>query len=223
MARPVLEVRDLWASDGVGSCEGVWFAVRRGEVLAVVGSRGDGLEVLADCLALSQAPSSGSILLHGVDVAGSTGDRRQALLERAIRVVRPLQQVGVPGPLPIQHECGGSATGPPPAPGGAADVVVVEVIGSGAVALGSGPTVAGDSTGCGGIDSGEVARLRGALQCRSAPAAVVLTDRLAVAAAVADAVVMLDHGVVVDHGAVAHVLAGAGRRDDAPGVSRRSA
>jgi len=90
MARPVLEVRALWVGDGPdAACRGVSLAVQPGQVVAVLGAEGAGKSQLLRCIGLDFPPASGTVLLHGVDVTGSSGDRRRELRARAIELVHP--------------------------------------------------------------------------------------------------------------------------------------
>ena len=90
MARPVLEVRELWVGEGpAAACRGVSLAVGPGQVVAVLGTEGAGKSQLLRCIGLDFPPTSGTVLLHGVDVTGSTGDRRRELRARAIELVHP--------------------------------------------------------------------------------------------------------------------------------------
>ncbi len=87
---PALEVRGLGKSFPIGglfsrhavrALHGVDLTIGRGEIVALVGESGSGKSTLARCVARLEKPSSGAILLDGVDVL--TRDRFQA--SRAFR------------------------------------------------------------------------------------------------------------------------------------------
>ena len=87
---PALEVRGLGKSfpigglfsrDSVRALQGVDLTIGRGEIVALVGESGSGKSTLARCVARLEKPSSGEILIDGVDVLKR--DRFQA--SRAFR------------------------------------------------------------------------------------------------------------------------------------------
>lgn len=87
---PALEVRGLGKSfpigglfsrDSVRALHGVDLTIGRGEIVALVGESGSGKSTLARCVARLEKPSSGQILIDGVDVLKR--DRFQA--SRAFR------------------------------------------------------------------------------------------------------------------------------------------
>jgi len=74
---PLLEVRDLgvvfpvgggWRPKKLHALAGVSFAVDRGEILAVVGESGSGKSTIGRAVTRLVEPTSGSVLLEGVDV-----------------------------------------------------------------------------------------------------------------------------------------------------------
>jgi peptide/nickel transport system ATP-binding protein len=74
---PALEVRGLGKSFPIGglfsrqavrALHGVDLSIGRGEIVALVGESGSGKSTLARCVARLEKPSSGAILLDGVDV-----------------------------------------------------------------------------------------------------------------------------------------------------------
>lgn len=219
MARPVLEVRDLWAQrGGAPACRGVGLRAEPGEVVALVGGPGAGKSSLLACLALELPVTAGSILLHGVDIAGADDDRRAALRSRVIDLVRvgpaaaePVGSRGVP-----RRVRGPGHVALAAALGGSYDVVLVDGAfdadgadqdGGDASGTSPGGTAAGDA-----LAARQVELMYALLRRRSArpPAVVVASRNLAAVAAVADTVTVLAEGVVIDRGPVAHVL-GAGR------------
>lgn len=208
MARPVLEVRDLWAQRGtLATCRGVDVRVAAGEIAALVGPEDAGASTVLDCMALDLVPMAGAVLVHGVDVTGADPLRRAELRRRILAHVR--LRAGEPAGVRAETALTTALEGP-------ADVVLFD----GAFEM------AEDGEGS---EADAVARqvdlfydlLR---RRRRRPPAVVLASRnLAAVAAVADTVSMMERGVVVDRGPVAHVL-GAGRWRQATGTrSLRSA
>jgi thiamine transport system ATP-binding protein len=76
-SEPVLEVERLaTAWDGVPVLREVSFALRPRELLALLGPNGSGKTTLLRCLAGFERPTSGRILLDGVDLAGRPAHRR---------------------------------------------------------------------------------------------------------------------------------------------------
>jgi simple sugar transport system ATP-binding protein len=74
----LLDVRNLEVRDrhGVARVKGATFALRAGEIVGIAGVSGNGQSELVEALAGIRAPSSGSILLGGRDIArGSVGPR----------------------------------------------------------------------------------------------------------------------------------------------------
>lgn len=67
--------------------DGIDLAVTHGEFVAVVGRSGSGKTTLLDCLGLLLEPTSGLVLLDGVDVGRLSGDRQAALRGRHIGFV----------------------------------------------------------------------------------------------------------------------------------------
>jgi phospholipid/cholesterol/gamma-HCH transport system ATP-binding protein len=73
---PVVAVADLHKSFGTQKVlNGVSLAVKRGETLAVLGRSGTGKSVLLRLIIGLEKPDSGSILLHGQDIAGLALDQ----------------------------------------------------------------------------------------------------------------------------------------------------
>lgn len=68
-ANPILEVKELTKSFGaVRAVRGVSFSVHPGEVLGLLGDNGAGKSTVIGCIAGSQQPDSGSILIDGEEV-----------------------------------------------------------------------------------------------------------------------------------------------------------
>ena len=73
---PVIAVVDLRKSFGTQKVlNGISLAVKRGETLAVLGRSGTGKSVLLRLIIGLEKPDSGSILLHGQDIAGLALDQ----------------------------------------------------------------------------------------------------------------------------------------------------
>jgi phospholipid/cholesterol/gamma-HCH transport system ATP-binding protein len=73
---PVIAVVDLHKSFGSQNVlNGISLAVKRGETLAVLGRSGTGKSVLLRLIIGLEKPDSGSILLHGQDIAGLALDQ----------------------------------------------------------------------------------------------------------------------------------------------------
>lgn len=70
-ADPILRTEALTVRfGGLTALNAVNFAVRRGEVRAIIGPNGAGKSTFFNCLTGVRRPSSGEILLNGVDVSG---------------------------------------------------------------------------------------------------------------------------------------------------------
>ncbi|ACU36396.1 dipeptide ABC transporter ATP-binding protein [Actinosynnema mirum] len=67
-----------WRGAGTRAVDGVSLHVGRGEVLGLVGESGSGKTTLASVVAGLRAPTSGSVLVGGLDVARLRGARRKA-------------------------------------------------------------------------------------------------------------------------------------------------
>ena len=108
----VLEARDLARSYKVSrgafapvgvvkALAGVSFALEAGRTLAVVGESGSGKSTLARLLTLIEEPSSGALLIDGIDVAGADEALRRKM-RREIQIVfqnpygslNPRQKIG---------------------------------------------------------------------------------------------------------------------------------
>src|SRR5258706_9349196 len=91
---PVLELADVSKTYGgqpaVVALDGVSFNVQRGELLAIVGPSGSGKSTLLHLMGTLDRPSSGTVRVTGLDVAGMS-DREVAAL-RATRIGFVFQQ-----------------------------------------------------------------------------------------------------------------------------------
>lgn len=97
MPKPVLEVRELWIGEGpAAACRGVNLATHSGEVVCVLGGEGAGKSQLLRCIGLDFAPSSGKVILKGIEVSGLRSDRRRELRARSIELVHPPAPEGTP-------------------------------------------------------------------------------------------------------------------------------
>jgi putative ABC transport system ATP-binding protein len=83
---PVLELEAVSKTYGseppVVALDGVSFSVRRGELLAIVGPSGSGKSTLLHLMGTLDRPSSGTVRVTGLDVAGMS-DRQLAALRAA--------------------------------------------------------------------------------------------------------------------------------------------
>ena len=73
---PVVAVEDVYKSFGIHKVlNGISLAVNRGETLAVLGRSGTGKSVLLRLIIGLEKPDSGSVCIHGQDIAGLALDR----------------------------------------------------------------------------------------------------------------------------------------------------
>ena len=92
MTTSVLSTRDLTKRYGSGSTafdalNGVTIDIAEGESVAIVGKSGSGKSTLMHILALLDSPTSGSVLVDGVDAASLHGGRLNALRNRTFGFV----------------------------------------------------------------------------------------------------------------------------------------
>ena len=85
----VLETRSLRKSFGEGEASvealrGVDLGVQQGELLAIMGRSGSGKSTLLTLLGGVDVPTSGQVLLEGVDLATMTDDQRTLIRRRRI-------------------------------------------------------------------------------------------------------------------------------------------
>ena len=81
---------------GQAAVDGLCFAVDAGEIVGLVGPNGAGKTTMFDCLAGSQRPTSGSIVLAGRSIGGLPAHARTALgLGRTFQVPRPFGSMSV--------------------------------------------------------------------------------------------------------------------------------
>ncbi len=88
----VLETRDLRKSFGEGETKvealrGVDLGIRRGEMLAIMGRSGSGKSTLLTLLGGVDVPTSGQVLLEGIDLASMTDDQRTIVRRKQIGFV----------------------------------------------------------------------------------------------------------------------------------------
>jgi dipeptide transport system ATP-binding protein len=74
--------RSMFTQGTVKALNGVSFSLERGKTLAVVGESGCGKSTLARQLTMIEAPTSGRLLIDGVDVAGASKARIAELRQR---------------------------------------------------------------------------------------------------------------------------------------------
>jgi dipeptide transport system ATP-binding protein len=127
-AMPVMQAQDLHRHYGVRrglvgpavsvrALNGVSFALRAGRTLAVVGESGCGKSTLARVLTMIEPPTSGRLLIDGVDVAHGDSATRRAL-RRQVQIVfqnpygslNPRQTVGAALHEPLLAQGQGSAS-----------------------------------------------------------------------------------------------------------------
>jgi branched-chain amino acid transport system ATP-binding protein len=113
MAEPILRAEGLSRSfGGLKAVQDVSFSVEAGEVFAIIGPNGAGKTTTLDLLSGLLEPSSGRVLLGGVDVTRQPTYRRCHLgLGRAFQVVQPFPEMTVEENLMV-----GALFGKPGAP-----------------------------------------------------------------------------------------------------------
>jgi putative ABC transport system ATP-binding protein len=89
---PVIELREISRSYSMGgetihALQSATFAIRAGELVAIVGSSGSGKSTLMNLLGCLDVPSSGTYLLRGHDVATLRDDALSELRNREIGFV----------------------------------------------------------------------------------------------------------------------------------------
>ena len=71
MTDNVIEIKNLTKSFGKHEVlKGVDFAVKKGEVVSVIGASGSGKSTMLRCINLLETPTSGEIYYHGEDILG---------------------------------------------------------------------------------------------------------------------------------------------------------
>jgi putative ABC transport system ATP-binding protein len=90
-APPVLELQGVSKTYGqdppVHALSGVSFTIRRGELVAIVGPSGSGKTTLLHVIGTLERPSSGTVRVDGIDVAGLADRQLAALRARSIGFV----------------------------------------------------------------------------------------------------------------------------------------
>jgi dipeptide transport system ATP-binding protein len=79
--------RGMFGSATVKALNGVSFSLERGKTLAVVGESGCGKSTLARQLTMIEPPTSGRLLIDGIDVAGSADAPTRAALRQRVQMV----------------------------------------------------------------------------------------------------------------------------------------
>jgi peptide/nickel transport system ATP-binding protein len=184
----------------------VSFAVEAGQVLCVLGGEGAGKSQLLRCIGLDFAPSSGSVLLRGVEITGATSERRRQLRARSIELVHPPAPEGVRDTTVPGTRTGlllGAGPGPTaPVAGMRQRIQIAKALAHGAdVLLLDEPFV--------GVEHGvreRILELLQRLRTQTGTAVVVASRDPEVAGAVADDIVVLDDGEVVETGPAVTVL-----------------
>ncbi|MGN6546260.1 MAG: ABC transporter ATP-binding protein [Aureliella sp.] len=85
----VIETRELVKTYGTGEAQvfalrGVSIKIERGELVAIMGPSGSGKSTLLTLLGGVETPTSGQVLLEGVDIAGLNDDERTKLRRRRL-------------------------------------------------------------------------------------------------------------------------------------------
>ena len=81
---------------GVAAVDGLSFAVHAGEIVGLIGPNGAGKTTMFDCLAGSQRPTSGRILLDGAAIERLPAHRRALKgLGRTFQIPRPFARMSV--------------------------------------------------------------------------------------------------------------------------------
>ncbi|MDP3616471.1 MAG: ATP-binding cassette domain-containing protein, partial [Rhodoferax sp.] len=96
-------------SEHLQAVGGVTFTLQPGKTLAVVGESGCGKSTLARMVSLIETPTSGELLLNGVDVVNAPAQERHAL-RRAVQLVfqnpygslNPRKRIGAILQAPLQ-------------------------------------------------------------------------------------------------------------------------
>jgi branched-chain amino acid transport system ATP-binding protein len=86
----LLEVRDLGKRfQGLAANEDISFVLNAGEIVGLIGPNGAGKTTLFNCIAGFHQPTSGSIVMNGVNVTGSAPERMARLgVARTFQIVR---------------------------------------------------------------------------------------------------------------------------------------
>ena len=94
---PVLQARHIVRRfGGLYAVNDVSFDVRRGEILGLIGPNGAGKTTMFDLLAGSVAPTSGQIVVNGIDVSGEAPHKRISRgLGRTFQIPRPLANLSL--------------------------------------------------------------------------------------------------------------------------------
>ncbi|MGH9017713.1 MAG: ATP-binding cassette domain-containing protein [Acidimicrobiales bacterium] len=201
----------------------VSFSVEAGQVVCVLGDEGAGKSQLLRCIGLDFPPTSGAVVVQGVDVTGSGSERRRQLRARSIELVHPpapsgVRDLTVPGSRTGLLIPGGRAT--VPVAGMRQRIQIAKALSQGAdVLLLDEPFV--------GVEHGvrlRIEELLGRLRRETATGVVVASREADVARLLADQIVVLDEGRVVESGPAVRVLeAPRHHRTRALVESRRSA
>lgn len=207
MTRTVLELRRISVvRDGVSVLRDVSFEAAPRQVVVVLGEEGAGKSTLLRCIGLDFAPSSGRVLLDGVDVTGSSGEARRQLRSRRIELVHPPAPDGVVDrTVPRERSgmvLGGAGSGTVPVAGMRQRIQIAKVLTAGYRLLLLDEPFAG-------VDPearGRIFDLLHRLRSETEVAVVVASRSIEVAGALADTVVVLRDGEVVESDSAARIL-----------------
>jgi peptide/nickel transport system ATP-binding protein len=85
----------------IAAAQGVSLSVRKGEIVGIVGESGSGKSTVARCVVRLQDPTSGTVLVHGEDIAKASGNQLRPLRRRVqivfqdpYRSLNPRRRVG---------------------------------------------------------------------------------------------------------------------------------
>jgi ABC-type glutathione transport system ATPase component len=207
MAKTVLELRHIdVVRDGTAVLRDVSFEAASRHVVVVIGEEGAGKSTLLRCIGLDFAPTSGRVLLDGVDVTGTSGEARRQLRSRRIELVHPPAPDGVVDHTVPSERSGmllaNAAPGTVPVAGMRQRIQIAKALTAGyRLLLLDEPFV--------GVDSdarGRIFDLLYRLRSETEVAVVVASRSIEVAGALADTVVVLREGEVVETGSAARVL-----------------
>jgi ABC-type glutathione transport system ATPase component len=193
-------------SGATTACRDINFTVEAGRVLCVLGGEGAGKSQLLRCIGLDFPPSSGAIVLSGVDVTGASSERRRQLRARTIELVHPPAPAGerdstVPGTrtgMLLQASSGPTA----PVAGMRQRIQIAKALALGAEALLLDEPFVGVEHGV----QDRILELLQRLRTETETAVIVATRDPEVARSLADEILVLTAGEVVEMGPARHIL-----------------
>lgn len=229
----MIEIRDLHkhydtAAGRVDVLKGINLVVPAGEITAVVGPSGAGKSTLSHCISLLEKPSSGQVLVDGVDLSSLRGKglrahrrsigtifQNSALLRRmtvAENIALPLRNLGVVHSQMVDRvaellERVGLSEKANHYPGQLSGGQRQRVGIARALALRPRLLLSDESTS--GLDPESTAQILGlldALRSDLGLAIILITHEMDVVRDVADSVAQLDRGRITEHGALRELV-----------------